>query len=256
MIIYLTTNLINQRKYIGLDSKNNPKYLGSGKALKLAIKKYGKENFEKRTLCYCGSFEELLEKEKYYIKKYNAVKSPEFYNIAEGGGIIYTVPICQYSKNGRLLNTWDSISQCELETGYNNSKITSVAKGNYGRRTAYGYIWRYYGDSFDKYPTEPQWNVTEAQRKSLSKRQKGEGNIMKNRTGKLHPNHSSVLQFDLKGKLIKEWDSITEAHKKLQINNISACCREIRQKAGGFVWKYSKDIVRSSEKSENTEDKK
>ena len=27
MVIYMTTNLINGKKYIGRDSKNNPKYL-------------------------------------------------------------------------------------------------------------------------------------------------------------------------------------------------------------------------------------
>ena len=39
MIIYKTTNLITGKIYIGQDSKNNPKYLGSGKYLNLSIKK-------------------------------------------------------------------------------------------------------------------------------------------------------------------------------------------------------------------------
>jgi len=41
MIIYKTINLINNKSYIGKDHKNNPEYLGSGKLLKHAIKKYG-----------------------------------------------------------------------------------------------------------------------------------------------------------------------------------------------------------------------
>ena len=41
MIIYKTTNLINGKFYIGKDSKNDPNYLGSGKILKKAFKKYG-----------------------------------------------------------------------------------------------------------------------------------------------------------------------------------------------------------------------
>ena len=44
MIIYMTINNINGKKYIGKDVKNNPKYLGSGFDLQKAIKKYGKEN--------------------------------------------------------------------------------------------------------------------------------------------------------------------------------------------------------------------
>ena len=50
MVIYKTTNLINGKIYIGQDSKNNPKYLGSGVIFLKAIKKYGKENFVKETL--------------------------------------------------------------------------------------------------------------------------------------------------------------------------------------------------------------
>ena len=50
MIIYKTTNLVNGKIYIGKDKNNNPSYLGSGKILKLAIKKYGKENFTKETI--------------------------------------------------------------------------------------------------------------------------------------------------------------------------------------------------------------
>ena len=47
MIVYLITNLINGKRYIGMDSKNNPQYLGSGTLILKAIKKYGKENFKK-----------------------------------------------------------------------------------------------------------------------------------------------------------------------------------------------------------------
>ena len=79
---------------------------------------------------------------------------------------------------------------------------------------------------------------------------------MSDKTGKDHPNHSEVSQLSLDGELIKEWDSITEAMKELKINNISACCRGLRKKAGGFIWKYSNDIVRSPGKSGITESKK
>lgn len=40
--IYITTNLINGKKYIGQKKGYNDTYLGSGKILKLAIKKYGR----------------------------------------------------------------------------------------------------------------------------------------------------------------------------------------------------------------------
>jgi len=42
-IVYLITNLINNKKYVGIDTKNNKYYYGSGKAMKLALKKYGSD---------------------------------------------------------------------------------------------------------------------------------------------------------------------------------------------------------------------
>jgi group I intron endonuclease len=83
MIIYKTTNLINGKFYIGQDGKNNPKYLGSGTAFKLALKKYGKENFIKEVIEVCSNQDELNEKEKYWIKETKAIELG--YNLAEGG---------------------------------------------------------------------------------------------------------------------------------------------------------------------------
>ena len=55
--IYLTTNLVNDMKYIGQRKYGQPEpYLGSGVYLKRAIKKYGQINFiwNLRILCgYC-----------------------------------------------------------------------------------------------------------------------------------------------------------------------------------------------------------
>ena len=84
--IYLTTNLVNGRKYWGKRQygKKEP-YLGSGKLLKQAIKKYGKENFSKQIICDCETKEQLNNKEKHFIALTNAVYSKEYYNISYGG---------------------------------------------------------------------------------------------------------------------------------------------------------------------------
>lgn len=64
--LYKTTNLINQKFYIGMHSTKNKddSYLGSGKILLLAIKKYGRSNFKKEILDTCPSREDLAKQEK------------------------------------------------------------------------------------------------------------------------------------------------------------------------------------------------
>jgi hypothetical protein len=72
MIIYKITNLINNKIYVGKDSKNDPKYLGSGLYINRAIKKYGKENFKKEILEYCDNSQELNEREIFWISELDA----------------------------------------------------------------------------------------------------------------------------------------------------------------------------------------
>lgn len=85
MVIYKTTNLITNSWYIGKDSLNKSNYLGSGKILKLAIKKYGIENFTKEILDYAVDLKELEEKEIFYIRQERKNNKNKSYNIAEGG---------------------------------------------------------------------------------------------------------------------------------------------------------------------------
>ena len=85
--VYLTTNVITNKKYIGQHSSSTftEDYKGSGRYLCNAINKYGKENFKVELLEWCDTQEELNEREIYWINKYNAVESNEFYNLAKGG---------------------------------------------------------------------------------------------------------------------------------------------------------------------------
>lgn len=86
--IYLTTNLINNKKYIGRRTSKKfleTDYLGSGIHLKNAVAKYGRENFKVELLEECDSLDDLISKETYYIVKYNAVESDEYYNHSYGG---------------------------------------------------------------------------------------------------------------------------------------------------------------------------
>ena len=87
--IYLTINKVNHKTYVGqkmLKNKNWDKdgYLGSGKYLKRAIKKYGKENFEKFLIQFCNTREELDKQEIFWIAEYRK-RGLARYNIADGG---------------------------------------------------------------------------------------------------------------------------------------------------------------------------
>jgi len=85
MIIYKITNKINNKIYIGKDSKNNEKYFGSGKLLKQAIKLYGKENFIKETIEVCETIEILNIREIFWIEFYQSTNKKIGYNLAKGG---------------------------------------------------------------------------------------------------------------------------------------------------------------------------
>jgi group I intron endonuclease len=82
--IYITTNKINGKRYIGQHRSKDwdSTYIGSGILLKKAIQKYGKENFTCFPLVWAWNKEELNQLEISYIKHYQ----PE-YNIAPGGYI-------------------------------------------------------------------------------------------------------------------------------------------------------------------------
>lgn len=85
-LVYKTTNLINNKIYIGAHSTNHidDGYMGSGKMLQYAIKKYGVENFKREILYVCASPEEMFEKEKEIVTE-EFISLPNVYNIVTGG---------------------------------------------------------------------------------------------------------------------------------------------------------------------------
>jgi hypothetical protein len=80
--IYKITNKINGKFYIGKHKTNNinDSYMGSGKLIKSAIRKYGIENFEKEILETFNTEEEMNEAEKRYV-----VLGEGSYNLCPGG---------------------------------------------------------------------------------------------------------------------------------------------------------------------------
>ena len=85
-IFYKITNNINNHFYYGVHNTDNinDNYMGSGKRLWYAYKKYGIENFTKENLKFFDTAKEAFEYESDYITE-ELIKDPNCYNI-EGGG--------------------------------------------------------------------------------------------------------------------------------------------------------------------------
>ena len=80
--IYKITNKINKKYYIGKHQTKelNDDYMGSGKIIKKAIKKYGIENFTKEILFVFDNEQDMNNKEKELV-----IISEQSYNLCEGG---------------------------------------------------------------------------------------------------------------------------------------------------------------------------
>ena len=57
-------------------------------------------------------------------------------------------------------------------------------------------------------------------------------------TGKIKTNARKIIQYNLDGEIIKEYDSIVEAMKETGITSIKEVLYNRQKTAGGFIWKY------------------
>lgn len=166
--IYLITNNVNNKIYVGQHSTNNLEdgYMGSGTLLKLAIKKYGKNNFCKEILAYADTQAKLDYLEKFYIKKYKSREIKSGYNLTDGGsgfcGLIFTDEHKKKIAEKLKGNTHTLGYVCSDETkqkiskankGHKHSeeakrKMSKIAKGKYSgeNNPMYG-VHRYGKDS-------------------------------------------------------------------------------------------------------------
>ena len=130
------------------------RYLGSGKLLKRAVKKYGKENFKCDVIKWCETEEELNKAERYYIKQYNAQKDDMFYNISEGGdwgNVTNGMTQKEYENWKRKISplgrhhseeTKKKISQARIGIQFSEETIQKMRENNIGKNNPmYGIKW-------------------------------------------------------------------------------------------------------------------
>lgn len=220
--IYMFTNKVNGKMYVGQTICRNQRYiqhLKEDSLLGKAIRKYGIENFKYEDVFHLigekNSIKPLLDDlERYYIKKYDT-KVPNGYNISVGG------------------QSW---CPNDAYTESRSEKISNALKAHYVVNTH----WR------------TGTHLSEESKKKLSESHKGKRKgerpwnyglhlekyrgLMTNRLDQSKP----VLQYDLEGNFIKEYPSIAEAARQTGFlaGNIGRVCRGTQKYCHDYVFAF------------------
>ena len=199
--------------------KKNEKYTQS--AFAYAILKYGWENFDHEIIASNLTKEEADNFEKLLIKKLDTKNRKYGYNLKDGG----------IGGGGFSEETLKKMS--EVHKGKKQSEETIRKR-----------VEKLKGENNPNYGKP----ITKEQRKKISDSKSGKNNHMygkhldeeTKKKIKESQNMRKVVQYDLQGNIVKNWNSISDASRELGIAraNISACCRNKRKIAGGFAWKY------------------
>lgn len=245
--IYMTTNHVNNKKYIGQKKYDKDEkwkeYLGSGIILNKAIEKYGKDNFSKEIIEECYSKDELNKKEIYWINYYDAVNSREFYNIASGGDGGNT--IAGYSEEQlEEYKKWKSeLHKITSPKGEDapNSKLTEEKVIEIINLLLLN---TYASDISEKFNISQQsiddiyfhktWKHLTNNIEFPSRKDNRARNIS---------NKKAVVQYDLKGNYINKYESIHEASRQTGIGYklISAVCNGDKKTTHGYIWRFVDD---------------
>lgn len=202
MLIYVITNDVNSKVYIGQTTKTleeriknhrNSMVSGVNTHIYNAMRKYGWDKFHFSVICTADTQEELDALEQYYISKYDSVK--DGYNMALGGST--------NTMDSPLVKAKHSAKMRSAET---RRKISESMRASYAERG---------GPS-----TEHKHHLSES-KKALYASAEGEKVKKKFRQSfKLSPDHfkalndaknKSVYCIDESGKMIAEFSRVKDA---------------------------------------------
>lgn len=222
--IYKVTNKINGKIYIGKTINFVQRIMqhtkpseGNTCEFHKAILEYGICSFTWEVECVCNNEDEASEKEYSLIKKYGSVY-PNGYNMTLGktGGIKHDVrPIVCLTLDGEYVNRYESASQAEKD-GYNVHSVLNSCRSNKRRG----------GNNIFMFEDE---YIKSGGRKY----EKPESSSKK-----------PIIQCDLKGNFIAEYESVTEAAEitGLQRTSISSQLTGKRKTTGNFIFVYKNDF--------------
>ena len=221
--VYKHTSPSN-KVYIGITSQEPERRWKNGNGYKKnlyftkAIKKYGWDNFTHEILYNNLTRDEACRLEIQTISEYQANNSDYGYNLSLGGDLGMTKPISMYSIDGEFIKRFDTVCDACYETGISNNAITNAATGC--AMTAGNYIWRYDGDSLDKYPIREYSDY------------------------KLYQfNKCKIKQYDFDGNLLNTYIDLKDAAKSTgaQEHYIFIACKGIQNSHHGYVWRFEGD---------------
>ncbi len=156
-IVYITTNKINGKMYIGVHQTETPYvfdgYLGCGSwidspssynkgkfPLHSAILKYGTSSFIRRTLKVFNKLEDALDLERWLVDE-EFIKRTDTYNATLGGGMppLLTKEVYQFDIKGNFIKKW--ISETEIRKYYDcKVQLSDIIKN---KRNFAGSFWSF-----------------------------------------------------------------------------------------------------------------
>ena len=217
-----------------------------------AIKKYGWENVKHKIIIDNLSFEEACNKEIEFIKKFKSNKKNFGYNVDNGGKCIesFSEETKQKIRKSRIGKKHSQETRNKISKSLTGQKRTeeqrkNISLGNKGKKTRLGVklseeTKKKISDSHKEYYKRVNGNVwwkgkhhTEETKMKMRKSKKGKENIKKRK---------KIIQKDKNDNVIKEWDSIKQAAKTLNISNgnICSCLKGKLKHYKGYKWEYNK----------------
>ncbi len=244
-IIYKITNP-KGKVYVGqtidlVRRKSNYKRLNCKPQTHLynSIQKYGWENHILEIIEEC-SVDELGKQEKYWKTYHNSIK--------EGLNIRF-----DEEKGGKLSKeTCKKISKAKKGVKYSKESSLKKSQSLKGNQNKLGTtLSQESKDKISKANLKPKPKGFGDKIKSEERNKK----ISKSHTGKLHPrtqewsnkignsNKKPIIQYNLEGEFIKEWNSAKDASMFIGRNPspITACCKGKQKTCYGFKWKYKNE---------------
>ncbi len=212
-IVYKVENKITKEIYVGITTDSveirikdhlDKAKRGDGHKFQNAIATYGADAFNWEQVDTANSINELAEKEKQYIIKFNSKENG--YNIDSGGG--FKKEVYKYDKEGKLVQKFECLEDAAKTVGATKQSISSACLSV--NKLYKSFYWSY--------------KLQEPFIPGTDKRLK------------------KVYQYTLYGVLVNDFKSVAEASRKTGASktSIAKVCRGEFSKSNGYRWSYDR----------------